>query len=348
MTDPPAPEEPASAAEVPPETAVAEPTPLEKPTRPNRALPVLLALALLVLAGAIAFLWSQQRHFADAQRLEALSERVARVEEQPHPAADLPALSAQVDALAERVDTLEKRPVQDLQPLENRIAALEQRPAPDLRPLEARIAALEQRPAGDPELHHQLDTVTARVNGLAGQDQTSTQETAKRLDAVEAHLSALEHVSSSADRVARVEAAEAALAAGQKLGEIPGAPPALARFASTPPPTEAALRLAFPKAEQAALAASTPAAGKPLLARMLARAQELLIVRQGDHVLVGNPAAGVLARAQEALDAGDLNGAIAAVESLTGPPRQAMDGWLADAKALADARAALADMAAHS
>ena len=81
---------------------------------------------------------------------------------------------------------------------------------------------------------------------------------------------------------------------------------------------------------------------------MLARAQELLIVRQGDHVLVGNPAAGVLARAQEALDAGDLNGAIAAVESLSGPPRQAMDGWLADAKALADARAALADMAAHS
>ena len=73
-----------------------------------------------------------------------------------------------------------------------------------------------------------------------------------------------------------------------------------------------------------------------------------MTVRQGDRVLLGDPAAGVLARARTALDAGDLTGAVAAVSSLSGrrPPR--WPAWLADAKALLQARAGLADMAAHA
>jgi hypothetical protein len=65
-------------------------------------------------------------------------------------------------------------------------------------------------------------------------------------------------------------------------------------------------------------------------------------------VLLGDPAAGVLARARTALDAGDLAAAVAAVSSLSGPPATAMAVWLADARALLQARAGLADMAAHA
>ena len=96
------------------------------------------------------------------------------------------------------------------------------------------------------------------------------------------------------------------------------------------------------------LARAREVVSEPLLARIWARAQDLVTVRQGDRVLLGDPAAGVLGRARTALDAGDLAGAVAAVATLTGPAAQAMAGWLADARSLLDARAALADRAAHS
>ena len=139
-----------------------------------------------------------------------------------------------------------------------------------------------------------------------------------------------------------------ALAAGQKLGDLPGAPPALARFADAAPPTEAALRLAFPQAAREALAVSHPAAaeGQPLLTRLWAQAQDLVTVRQGDRVLIGDPAAGVLAHARADLEAGDLAAAAADVAKLEGAAAQAMSAWLEQARSLLQARAALAAWAA--
>ena len=105
----------------------------------------------------------------------------------------------------------------------------------------------------------------------------------------------------------------------------------------------------FPAAAQAALAAGRPApAGKPFLERIWAEAQDLVTIRQGEHVLVGDPAAGVLAHAQTALDAGDLAGAAASVGSLSGPAAHALAGWLDQARGLLAARAALADLAAQT
>ena len=60
--------------------------------------------------------------------------------------------------------------------------------------------------------------------------------------------------------------------------------------------------------------------------------------------MVGNPSATVLDHAHTALEAGDLAGAVKAVETLQGPPAQAMEEWLGSAKALLSARSALADM----
>ena len=327
----------------PPHVAHPAPEPLATPedappSRPRRnLLPWLCGVGFLVLAAAIGFVWqyrpaTQAGTQAElAEQVQALQTRVAQLEQKPAGGADLTALAA-------------------------RVGALEQRQGANLAPLEARIAALEQRAAANNQLAARVDALAGRVDGLSGRDQGVDAQLGQRLDAVETHLARLDHDAAQATaeaqratRLSRIQAARAALAAGQPLGDIPGAPHEVARFATAAPPTEAALRLAFPQAEQAALATSRPdTAGKPFLARVLARAEDLVTVRQGDHVVLGDRAAGVLARARAALDAGDLAGAVAAVSSLSGPPADAMADWRADAKAVLDARAGLADMAAHS
>jgi hypothetical protein len=174
-----------------------------------------------------------------------------------------------------------------------------------------------------------------------------------RVDAIETRLAAVAAadqqvaaLNARATRLARVQAATAALHAGQKLGDLPGAPPALSRYAAANPPTEAELRLAFPAVARAAMAASQPnTAGKPFLDRVWARAQTLVTIRQGDDVVVGDEASGVLAHARTDLDAGDLAGAVNALSGLKGPGAQAVANWLDDAKALLAARAALTQMA---
>lgn len=224
-----------------------------------------------------------------------------------------------VAALEARLAKLEDqpRPAATETDLVPRIEALERRAAPDLTAIRTRITNLEQRPAED------LAALTARV-------------------------AVLERSLARADRVARVQAAAVALAAGQPLGEIPNAPNALARFAHTKPPTEAALRLTFPAAAEAALDASRPVdEDRPFADRLLARAESLVTVRRGDRVVVGDPASGLLVKARTAVDAGDLSGAIAALSGLRDESKAAMAGWLADATALRDARAALVDMASQ-
>jgi hypothetical protein len=293
-----------------------EPPSVTEPARRRHLLPWFTGAGFVVLAGAMVWLWQHpamppaptEQIDTLAGQLGALETRVSRLEQRPPPQApDLGPLAARVAALEHRPPPeAAAAPPPDLAPLERRVAALEQRQPPNLAPLEARIAAVQT-------------------------------ELSQRIDAGQTRLG----------RMTLVQAAALALAAGQKLGNLPGAPPALARYADTAPPTEAALRLAFPAAAREALAAAQPATeGKPLLARLWARAQDLVTVRQGDTVLVGDPAAGVLEHARAALGAGDLAAAATAVATLQGGAAQAMAPWLAQARALLEARAALAAWAA--
>ncbi|HXA25989.1 MAG TPA: mitofilin family membrane protein [Acetobacteraceae bacterium] len=341
MTEP---EPPATPQPETPEEPAPPPPPREAARRDRLAW--LSGAGFLILAAALAWVWLNPYREppaatpvdALAQPLASLEARMARLEQRPV-AAPTPAVQAP-----------------DLGPLTARVAALEQRQVPNLAPLEARIAALEARPPVDTQLAGRIDALSARADSLETALRTIQSDLARRLDADEARIATAERnagqISALADRmgrVARVQAAQLALNTGQKLGEMSGAPPALARFAATPPPTEATLRLAFPQAAREALAAAKPPTeGKPLLARLWAETQDLVTVRQGDRVLVGDPAAGVLEHARAALDAGDLAAAVAAVSALTGAPAQAMAGWLADARALMEARAALIDWAAHA
>ncbi len=299
------------------------------------------------------------------QRLQAIEARLAHLEQSPAPPPpDLASVRARLTALEQRPtpqgDGQPGPTTTGSSPSNARLASNPEPPSnagpaaipapnpspapiagptpkpPDLAPLEARIAALEQKPPPTPT---PVDTGAAQ-----------------RVTADEARLAALEKPSQTpgqladrTSRIARIQAAFIALSVGQPLGQIPDAPPALSRYATVAPPTEAALRLAFPAAAQAAMAAAhPPPTDQPLLQRLWAQAQDLVTVRQGDHVLLGDPAAGVLARAQTALDAGDLAAAVAALANLSGPQAQAFAPWLDQAHGLLAARAALATLAAQT
>lgn len=343
MTDP-SPDTPSDAA--PPERERIEPAPTRR--RPD-LLPLIYVLGFFVLAGAITWLW---RNPAAAPPTEQET-------------AQLTTLDQQVRALADRVQRIESRPVPTPPP-----------PAPpsDLRPLEARIAALENRPEPAPPpaapepatktdlsgIATRLDAVAARQDMLTGRLTSDSGGLNTRIETLETRLAAAERqagqvagLADRAGRLARLQSAMAALDAGQKLGPLPDAPPALVRFADTPPPTEAALRLSFPAAADAAHRASQPAIteDQPLVNRMWTRAQQVVTVRQGERVLLGDPIAGTLALARQRLDAGDLAGTLAALldgpNGLAGPARAAMTDWIGQARALLDARAALAQMTAQ-
>lgn len=272
----------------------------------RRAGAVLTALAVALLLGGLAWVWSEQQHAARTavapadvaalrEQLRTLQQRLAQVEQRPAPAAVTPV---------------------DLRPLEARIAALEQRPAAPAAPDRAiadRLGALDQRVAQ-----------AERAASQAGQDAIAR-----------------------AARLARLQAAAAALEAGRPLGEIPNAPAALARFAATEPPTEAALRLGFPEAAQRARAASRTAdADQGVGERIWQRVRNLVTIREGDTVLLGAPATTVLAQAQSRLTAGDLAGAVAALDGLDAEAAAAIAAWRGRAEALLAARAALAGMLA--
>ena len=211
------------------------------------------------------------------------------------------------------------------------VTRLVARPTPDVAALTARIAKLEQR--------------------LASLEQRPT--TSIDLAPLDARLTALEQRPASADAGSRLvaleqmQAATAALAAGRKLGALPGAPPALARFADTAPPTEAALRLDYrPLAARAAEASRPATESQSMAERMWMQVQTLVTVTDHEKVLVGAPARIVLGEAEEKLNAGDLAGAVATLAALDSGAAGVMADWRARAQALLDARAALASMAA--
>ena len=359
---------------------------VEAPTKRRLdALPILYALGAVVLLGSLAWLYANPTQplvrEADTLRpqIEALTARIAQlegrtipnvapvegrvaalegrlagVETRPAPTPpDLSPLVARMDAaatkqevgaLATRLDTT--APKQDVTALAARVDAAAAKA--DLTTLGARVDAAATK-ADLTTLAARLETVETRAAGAEQAARTASTEAVAQASAqlkaqVDTQLSSLTEASR---RLARLQAAGAALDAGQRLGDIPGAPPALARFAADAPPTEAGLRLSFDTAADAARSASLApvTAEQDFASRMWTRAQQTVTVRQGDKVMVGDPIAGVLTRAKQSVDAGDLSGALNALDSLTGPAAAAMKPWMDQARSLLEARGALAQMA---
>lgn len=194
-------------------------------------------------------------------------------------------------------------------------------------------------------LGEQLTTLNAQVQAmqtaLAADHGTLTQLAANNTD--------LTKLTTRIETLNRLETARMALESGQPLGDIPNAPPALAKFATTAPPTQAELVLTYPAAAQAADNASVAHAssGTSLLSGALARVESLVTISKGDHVLIGAPAAAITATAGRQLNAGDLTGALATLTSgLSASTQAAMGDWLTQAQSLAAARAAIISLGA--
>jgi len=75
---------------------------------------------------------------------------------------------------------------------------------------------------------------------------------------------------------------------------------------------------------------------------VLARLRALVVIRRIDGAPQDDPSAAAVAGAQHALMQDDLDGAIAALEKLSGASAQAAQSWLAAARQRRDAEAALA------
>ena len=347
------------------------------PRKRKDFLPLLYLLGFLVLAGALFYLYRNPSMPAGAEQeaarvdtlqgqLQSLSDRLTQVEQRPAPPPppSLAPLEARIAALEQRPTPTAAAPP-DLGPLTTRLDSAVSKQTADLQGVAAqvngRLDALEGRLA---TMEKQASSVAGQISGITSKQAADLQgvsaQVTGRLDALDGRLAAVEKqasgvagqiggITEQAQRISRIQVATAALEAGQRLGDIPGAPPALTQFAHDAPPTEAGLRLSFNSAAEAAQRASQPAImdNQPFATRLWTRAQQSVTVRQGDRVLVGDPVSGVLAHARQALDAGDLAGAITALNGIAGPAAAAMADWVAQARALLAARAALASMAAR-
>ena len=83
-----------------------------------------------------------------------------------------------------------------------------------------------------------------------------------------------------------------------------------------------------------------------MLDSAVSRLSGLVTVRRGDQVVWGDAAAAEIEGARRALEAGDIEAALARIERLPPAARTAMANWVARARALDAARAALATLAA--
>ncbi len=205
-------------------------------------------------------------------------------------------------------------------------------PAPDSVTVQADLAQKYMALAA------QLDAVQAQAAGDHG-----------TLSVLQANAADLGTLTKRMTLLNALGTARLALDAGQPLGQIPGAPQALAQFATVAPPTEAQLRESFGAAAQAAKEASLSSDGKiGFWTGVRLRLEGMITISNGTQVVFGPPAAAALNTAQAALDDGDLAGAVAAVQDLAPGAKQAMGGWLGQAQALLAAQAALVAMAQGS
>ena len=212
----------------------------------------------------------------------------------------------------------------------------------DLRAETAHAAPAPNSVTVQADLAQKYADLAAQVNAMQAQEAADHGQ----LSQMQANSTDLGKLTTRIALLNALATARMALDAGQPLGSIPNAPPALAQFATSAPATEAALRQSFPEAAEAAEAASLSPDGKVgFWARTKLRLEGIITISNGDTVLFGPPAAAVLNQAGAALTAGDLAGAVADLQALSPPAQAAMAGWLAQAKALLDARAALMAMA---
>jgi hypothetical protein len=324
-----------------------------------------LIAAALVLAGAVASL----PYWPEEARLMWRGPAVVPPAPAPKPVLDTAALEAARKELTARLDDLDKRVRAAAT-----TAAQADRPAPAPDPsiaeMRARIDALESKltnaaPPGPPgaEADRDIAALKTEVAGL----RTSLQSLGGSVDQIKAAASASSTADQKAVAAARASAViaiaarlNAALDAGQPFtAELDLLAP-LSQGDSKLGELSAALRPAAQHGvvSRATLAAEFPAMAKAALAddraddsfgeRLLGKVKGVVSLRRVGADVEGDSAEAKLARAEAALEGGDLAKAVELVKSLPPQTQRASAAWLARAEARLAAQRAVDQLAAHA
>ncbi|KAA0573830.1 mitofilin family membrane protein [Azospirillum sp. Sh1] len=261
-----------------------------------------------------------------------------------------PALRAQIQQLADRVGKLEQRPAAagnggsvDVSALTQRIDALEKRPAADTGAADAqkaqadRLAALEQK-----------------ISAVSGNTQAA-QELRSEVDQLKQQVTSVNKAISERQDAATTAQA-LVLAAGQLRASLSGGQPfqqdlqavralnisdagvtqpldAVAPYAAKGIPTRAQLTDRFQPLAGEIVRADIRGEGKSWIDTAVGKLSTLVTVRQEGGGVVGTTATAIVARAEAALNEGNLAKAVEELSALQGPAAQTAAPWLADAKA---------------
>jgi hypothetical protein len=259
-----------------------------------------------------------------ADESAALRELIAGLE------ARLAAAADEMGALADRLTVLEERPQVTVAlseaaqaAVEAQIAALRRESAEAIERVEADRAALATDAAA------RFDALQAELQrALAGiEAEQAALEDARQAAAAEAEASRM--AAALASLRAALDAGDGYVAPLQTLADLTGtAPPdALAATAEDGVPTLAALRESFPEAARAGLEAALRA---QIAAGEIGRVEGFMRIHSGVRSLTpqdGDSPDAILSRAEAALAGGDIDGALALIDTLPTEGRAAMQTW---------------------
>lgn len=260
------------------------------------------------------------------QQVQQLNDRLAKLEQRPAPA---PAASgnatAELSAITARIDALEKRPAPTPPPA----APAGVDPAA-VKALADRLAAVEGKPAGDPQLGPEVAALKQQVASLAQQAGAKADAAVGAQALVLAAGQLRGALAGSGPFQGELQAVKAL---GTKDDELNKAVDAIAPFAGKGIPTQAQLADRLDREASGIVRAEQKGEGGNWVKDVTGTLSTLVTVRRQGGEVVGNTADAVIARAQAAMNQGNLKGAVDEIATLQGPAAQAAAGWLADAKA---------------
>jgi uroporphyrinogen-III synthase len=367
------------------DTPSSPPPPAPPPVQVRRGLGVVGAFiigvvaAVIVLAGAMISLpfWPEEAR--------ALWRGQAAIPAAPTPGIDLPTVQAAADTVAKAaVEAARRELTVRLDDLEKRLRAVSataaERPAgsdPAVAELRAKVEALEGRPAtpppaatSSPDADKEMAVLRAEIvtlhTALQTLDQTMTgqREQTKALGDALGARSAGDQKALVAARASAVIGVAARLSAALESGlpfatdlalltplvqgdaKLADIVSALQPYAQSGVASRAALAAEFPAVAKAALADDL--ADDSFGQRLLGKIRGLVSLRRVGDDVEGDSVEAKLARAEAALNAGNLAKAVDLMKSIPPQTNKATSAWLARAEAHLAAKRTVDQLAAHA
>lgn len=282
------------------------------------------------------------------QQLEELRQQVGAIGDKVTQA------TQRIDSHAERLDTQAERVAEVSSRVETTVVGRVDGLADRVASLSGRLdevatAAAEAEAVGS--LQQRVETLGGRVAELKAQMESQENvEAVARAAAARQTMQALA-VSELRDALRFSDPFQQALKAARKAlppdSQVATALDELAGHAARGIPTRSDLRQRFEPAAAQAMASAAGESEDGWVGGVLRRLNDVVTVRPvGEGAEGGTPGA-ILARAESRLEGGDLSGAVAAVEQLSGAPGKAMQPWLEQARARLKAEAALTRISAR-